>query len=142
MRSISYLPQLLTVFVVSAAVASQSPWGFPLERHFVATSLNGQSFGAKSPTLTVTRDQKQDMLRGAGFAGCNRWMGQVTVGQNQFDVGNLGTTKMFCADRMAEESNFLAALKAVKRWRMDGATLVLEGERTTLLLSPAAPGKP
>lgn len=142
MRSISYLPQLLTVLIVSAAAASQSPWGFPLERNFVATSLNGQSLGARLPTLTITRDSKQDALRGTGFAGCNRWMGQVTVNQSQFGVDQLGTTKMYCADRMADESSFLNALKAVKRWRMDGATLVLEGEQATLLLSPASPNRP
>lgn len=142
MKSISYWPQLLTVFVVSAAAASQSPWGFPLDRHFVATSLNGQSYVAKSPTLTITRDAKQDSLLGAGFAGCNQWRGQITLYQNQIGVGDVGTTRMYCADRMADESSFLASLKTVKRWRMDGPTLVLEGEQTTLLLSPAPPNKP
>ena len=34
MRSVTYLPQLLTVFIVSAAAAAQSPWGFPLDRQF------------------------------------------------------------------------------------------------------------
>lgn len=142
MKSISYLPQLLTVFLVSAAAASQSPWGFPLERNFVATSINGQTFGGKSPTLTITRDQKQETLRGAGFAGCNSWMGQITLDRDQIGVGQVGTTRMFCADRMADESVFLNALKSVKRWRMEGPTLVLEGERTTLLLSPVDANKP
>jgi heat shock protein HslJ len=142
MRSITYLPQLLTVFVVSAAAAAQSPWGFPVGQRFTAVSLNGQSYGAKAPTITVNRDVDRDVLRGDGFAGCNRWFARVTLGQHQFGVGELGTTKMFCADRMAAESHFLNALKTVKRWRMDGPRLVLEGERTTLLLSPAASNKP
>src|SRR5262245_30792272 len=119
MRSISYLPQLLTVFLVSAAAASQSPWGFPIERNFVVTKLNGQNMTGKSPTITITRDpQHQDTLRGAGFAGCNRWMGQVTLDREQIGLGNIGTTRMFCSDRMTDESNFLNALKSVKRWRM------------------------
>ena len=137
MRSITYLPQLLTVFLVSAAAASQSPWGFPLARHFAATSLNGQTFGTKPPTLIITRDSKQDALVGAGFAGCNQWTGEVTVNQFEFGVAQLGTTKMFCADRMMEETGFLDALKTVNRWRMDGRSLVLEGDQTTLTLSPA-----
>ena len=138
MKSI-YLPQLLTVFIVSAAAAAQSPWGFPIERIFVATSLNGQTLGDKAPTLTITRDPKQlQVLQGAGFAGCNRWNGKVMLSQTGFGVGGLGTTKMYCNDQMVGESNFLSALKAVKRWRMDGSTLVLEGDRTTLLLAPAA----
>ena len=142
MKSINYLPQLLTVFVVSAAAAAQSPWGFPLEQRFVATSLNGQNYGAKSPTLTITRDPKNHVLVGAGFAGCNTWRGQITLGERQFGVGYLGATKMYCADQVTAEADFLTALKSVKRWRMDGPKLVLEGEQTSLLLSPAAPDKP
>lgn len=139
MRSISYLPQLFTVFVVSAAAAAQSPWGFPLEKRFVATSINGQNLGVKPPTLTITRDpNQQQVLVGAGFAGCNQWNGAVTLNQTRIGVGNVGTTKMFCAEQMATETNFLSALKAAKRWRLDGPTLVLEGDRTTLELSPVS----
>lgn len=140
MKSTSYLPQLLTVFLVSAAAAAQSPWGFPLEQRFVATSINGQSIDTKPPTLTIMRNSaQQQALVGAGFAGCNSWNGEIMLNQSRFGVGGLGTTKMFCADQMAAESSFLAALKAVKRWHMDGATLVLQGDNTTLLLTPAEP---
>ena len=142
MRSTSYLPQLLTVFVVTVASAAQSPWGFPLERHFVATSINGQTVGDKPPTLTITRDPKQQqLLVGAGFTGCNRWNGEIMLHQTRFGVGGLGTTKMFCANQMAAESNFLSALTAAKRWHMDGEMLVLEGDHTTLQLAPAGPGQ-
>ena len=142
MRSISYLPQLLTVFVVSAAAAAQTPFGFPLNQRFVAISLNGQHYEAKSPTLTVRFDTNRDVLMGAGFAGCNTWNGRITLGDRHFGVGNLGTTKMFCADRMTAEAGFLTALKSVTRWRMDGQRLVLDGQRTTLLLAPAVPNRP
>jgi heat shock protein HslJ len=142
MRSTSYLPQLLTVFVVSAAAAAQTPFGFPLNQRFVAISLNGQNYAAKSPTLAVKLDANRNVLTGAGFAGCNTWSGQITLGDRQFGVGDLGTTKMFCADQMAAEAGFLTAMKSVTRWRMDGPRLVLEGERTTLLLSPAALAAP
>lgn len=142
MRPVTYLPQLLTVFLVSAAAAAQSPWGFPLDRQFRAVSLNGLSYGASAPTLTIKREANQDNLAGAGFAGCNSWTSQVTIKQNEIGVGTLGTTKMFCVDRMTEESSFLNALKSVKRWRMEGPTLVLEGEQSTLLLSPVDANKP
>jgi heat shock protein HslJ len=42
---------------------------------------------------------------------------------------------------MSAESGFLNALKDIKRWRMDGTQLVLEGDATKLLLTPAT-GKP
>ena len=138
MRSSSYLPQLLTVFVVSAAAAAQSPWGFPLQQSFVATSINGQMTGDKAPTLTITRDSRNEqLLVGSGFAGCNRWNGAITLNQSRFGVGTVGTTRMHCADRMRAETDFLAALQSVKRWRMDGNTLVLEGDQTVLVMAPS-----
>jgi hypothetical protein len=36
------------------------------------------------------------------------------------------------------ESEFLAILRSMKRWRMDGRTLVLMGDSSTLVLSPAS----
>jgi heat shock protein HslJ len=138
MRSISYLPQILTVFAISAASAAQSPWGFPLERVLVVTSINGQSVTEKAPTLTVAPDAKENKLRGSGFGGCNRWFGQITLNQTEFAVEHLGATKMYCASKMTDEANFLTTLKTVKRWRMNGAAVVLEGDQTSVVLSPAA----
>lgn len=137
MRHVTYLPQLLTVLAVSAAVASQSPWGFPIGQRFVAASLNGHSYPERAPTLTVRHDP-QNGLTGGGYAGCNNWFGKVTIGQTQFAVDELGATRMFCADRMQMESAFLDAVKSAKRWRRDGNALVLEGEQTILRLVPAA----
>ena len=140
MRSAPYLPQLLTVFLVSAAAAAQSPWGFPLGQRFVAVSLNGQTYDDKAPTFAVKADS--DRMTGAGFAGCNTWFGQVRIGQNAIDVSNLGSTKMYCAERMPAEQGFLSALKDVKQWHMEGASLVLEGGPTRLLLAPAGAAQP
>ena len=141
MKTISYLPQLLTVFAISTAAASQVPWGFPLNTHFTAISLNGHDYSAKSPTVTFKIDPRTNALSGSGFAGCNTWIGRIDVEGPRFGVAELGTTKMLCADRMTAETDFLAALKHVTSWRMDGQTLVLEGERTTLLLSQDTAGR-
>ena len=141
MKSVSYLPQLLTVAVLSTAAAANTPNLFPLDLQFIAVSLNGQNYAAKSPTLTVKYDPKTNILTGAGFAGCNLWNGQVTLEGAQFGVGNLGATKMFCADQMTAEAGFLTALKSVTRWSMDGPSLVLEGDQTKLLLAPAPANK-
>jgi heat shock protein HslJ len=142
MHSISYLPQLLTVLVVSVASAAHSSIGFPLSQRYTAVSLNGQPYAAKPPTLTVNRDANANALIAGGFAGCNAWNGRIMLAdRQQFGVGNLGTTKMFCADTMAAEASFLTALQSVKRWRMDGQHLVLEGEQITLLFAPAPPSR-
>ena len=142
MRSVGYLPQLFTVFVVSAAAAAQTPWNFPLDRQFVATSINGRTIDRKAPTLTVSRDPKSHVLSAVGFAGCNQWSGAVSLGQARFGVGDLGTRKMFCADQMSAESDFLSAMKAVKRWHMRGTTLVLEGETASLEWAPVNSSAP
>ena len=142
MRSTSYLPQLLTVAVISTAAVAKTPYLFPLDKQFVAVSLNGQNYPANSPTFTVKPGPNDEGLRGAGFAGCNTWTGRVALGEGLITLGELGTTRMFCADKMAAESGFLDALKSVNRWRMDGPNLVLESEQTTLLLVPAAAIKP
>src|SRR5262249_49414371 len=136
MRSVNYLPQLFTVFVVSAAAAAQTPWSFPLDRQFVATSINGQTTGSKAPTLTITPDPKNHAVFAAGLAGCNQWRGAVSLGQGRIGLGDLGTTRMYCADQMSAESDFLSAIKAVKHWHMRGTTLVLEGETASLEWAP------
>ena len=136
MKSVTYLPQLLTVAVLSTAAVAKTPSLIPLDLPFADISLNGQNYVAKSPTLTVKHDPKSNALTGAGFAGCNQWIGRVTLEGEQFGVVNLGATKMFCADQTTTEANFLTALKSVTRWSMDGPTLVLEGDQTKLLLAP------
>jgi len=141
MRSATYLPQLLTVVVLSTAAVAKTPSLFQLDLQFTAISLNGQSYAGKSPTLTVKHDPKTKALTGAGFAGCNIWSGRVSLEGERFDVGNLGSTEMFCAEQMATETGFLTALKIVTRWSMDGPTLVLEGDRIKLRLAPAPPDK-
>ncbi len=141
MRSATYLPQLLTVAVLSTAAVAKTPFLFPLNLQFIAVSLNGQDYAAKSPTLTIKHDPKTNAMTGAGFAGCNIWSGRVSLEGERFGMGDLGSTKMFCADQMVTESSFLTALKTVTRWSMDGPTLVLEGDQIKLLLAPAPPDK-
>ena len=137
MKSATYLPQLLTVAVLSTVATAKTPDLFPLDMQFIARSLNGQSYAAKSPTLTVKHDPKTDTLTGEGFAGCNIWKARVTLDGERFSVSYLGATKMYCADQVTAEANFLTSLKSVTRWSIDGPTLSLEGDQTKFLLEPA-----
>ena len=46
------------------------------------------------------------------------------------------TTKMFCGEpRMTAENAFLGALQSARRWRLDGARLIIEGEAAQLVLT-------
>ena len=141
MQSATYLPQLFTVAVLSTVAVANAPDLFPLDRQFVAVSLNGQSFSANSPTLIVKHDPNTHTLMGAGVAGCNYWNGQVNLERTQFGVGSLGSTKKYCSDELATEASFLSALQSVTRWSRNGSTLVLEGNQTKLLLAPAPANK-
>lgn len=55
--------------------------------------------------------------RVSGSTGCNRLSGSYSLRGSGLKFGPLATTKMACADGMAQEQAFLAALAAVDGWR-------------------------
>jgi len=131
---------LLFGIFAQLAWAEEASRRFPLEQRFVVTYLNGQDFASKPLTLMIRRDPGGRGFRGVGFAGCNTWTARIDIGEaDRFAVSELGTTRKFChRERMKTESEFLAILRSMKRWRMDGRTLVLMGDNSTLVLSPAS----
>ena len=102
--------------------------------------LNGQDVVARSLTLMVRRDGGGKGLRGTGFAGCNTWFARIEIEDgDRFAVSELGSTRKFChRDRLKTEGEFLAILRTLTRWRVDGRALVLSGDSSTLLLTPAS----
>ena len=129
---------LLLAAAARLAWAEEAARRFPVEQRFVVTYLNGQDFAAKSLTFTVRRDQGKGM-RGTGFSGCNTWFARVEIMDDRFAMGEIGSTEKFChRDRMKTEMEFMAILKSLTRWSMDGRTLVLGGDNATLLLVPAS----
>jgi len=69
-----------------------------------------------------------------GFAGCNTFQAAYTADGNRIAVGPIATTRRTCADAvMAQERQFLAALKSTTTWDFSGALLDMhraDGERT------------
>jgi putative lipoprotein len=64
--------------------------------------------------------------RVAGRGGCNRYGGSVKVSGASMLMSELFSTKMACAPAlMDQETRFMAALQAVRTFRMDGEKLVL-----------------
>ncbi|EHJ93015.1 META domain-containing protein [Vreelandella boliviensis] len=77
----------------------------------------------------------QDTLRLAGATGCNTLMGSYRVENKRITFGQVASTKMACPTaQMKTERDFLAALKQVTVWSVDGATLVLSGENNKTLV--------
>jgi len=72
--------------------------------------------------------------RVAGSGGCNRLAGGYTLAGDRITFGRLAGTMMACADGMTQERDFLDALAAVARWRIDGQRLELVDERGDVLV--------
>lgn len=76
----------------------------------------------------------------AGHGGCNRFFGSYKQASNlaegKLTFGALGSTKMFCQNRMEAESSFLNALAKAVRYKVDvkTRTLFLYDDKNTLLL--------
>lgn len=74
-----------------------------------------------APTITFEGE------RASGFAGCNRWFGTVTQGEDAaLTFSSVGSTRMMCEGaQMTIEQEFLAALGNTRTARVDGDQLVL-----------------
>jgi heat shock protein HslJ len=79
--------------------------------------------------------------RVTGSTGCNRLAGSYSLRGSGLQFGPLATTKMACADGMAQEQAFLAALAAVDGWRtLDRQVLeLLDAQGEVLARFTAAP---
>lgn len=112
--------------LAAGPVLAQSGPSFPVNQLWQAETLNGENVRAAKVTLTVTRDAEG--TRGAGYAGCNRWAANVTIGPQQLTFGPIMGTRRACAGpAMQIEEAFLKLLDAKPGWKMQGETLVLSG---------------
>jgi heat shock protein HslJ len=60
-----------------------------------------------------------------GSGGCNRFAGSYEQKGAELSFGPIAATRMACADGMATEDAFLAALSATAKWRIAGERLEL-----------------
>lgn len=64
-----------------------------------------------------------------GLGGCNRYAGPLRVEDGRLRVGPLVATRMACPPpRMEQEQLFLDLLERGRRFRREGATLLLESD--------------
>jgi heat shock protein HslJ len=71
-----------------------------------------------------------------GHSACNRYRGDVTVGEDTLVFGQMVATRMACPPpRMEIEQAYLRALAAVAAWRLaDGTLTLLDNAGKTLLI--------
>ena len=128
------LPLLVALLALPAS-AQNAPSGFPLDKSYKAVSISGFDVQKMGLTLTISRNPNGDDLRGAGHAGCNSWSATVTLRDDQVDFTNIVTTKKYCGKPiMTAEDAFLTSLRSARRWKVDGDTLIVEGDAARLLL--------
>jgi heat shock protein HslJ len=86
--------------------------------------MNANPHGA---TITFSIDD-----RASGSTGCNRWFSAVTRQGNALQFGNMGMTRMACADvQNGTERSFTEMMPRVRAYRMDGEELVFLDETGT-----------
>lgn len=72
----------------------------------------------------------------AGSAGCNRYFGGYTLNGPAIAFGELGSTKMACpAETMAQEQQYLTALRAATAFAVAGDQLTIEHSGGKLVFS-------
>lgn len=77
-----------------------------------------------------------------GDLGCNSFFGELTAGDDgSLSIGALGQTEMACEDqsRMAFEFEYGRILGGVTAWAVEGTTLTLTGEGTTVVYERFVP---
>ena len=81
--------------------------------------------------------------RAAGRATCNRFFGSVTVSGDAIRFGQMGSTRMACAEPLAtQEAKYLKALESAERFAIEGDALVIHSRDTAAPLRFARAGSP
>jgi heat shock protein HslJ len=119
--------------LLAVPAAAQVPRMFPVDRSYKAVSIGARDVQSAGITLRVERDAA-GRLRGSGNAGCNRWTASTSIREHVINFSVTVTTKMDCKERMTAERSFLRALELARRWRLDGAQLIIEGGGAPLTL--------
>jgi heat shock protein HslJ len=72
-----------------------------------------------------------------GHGGCNQFQGDYDRNGNRMHMGGMIVTDLHCGDEalMAQEEEFLSALRAVERFEIDGPQLSLHHPGGTLIFS-------
>lgn len=103
-----------------------------MDSRWVLQTLNGNAVtmpeGTALPWLKLGKEG--NTIEGNG--GCNALMGSFNLDGDKISFPGLGSTKKFCAETMPTENAFMAALKRVDQFKLDGGTLQLLGAGSEL----------
>lgn len=84
-----------------------------------------------NPSVTMILDESKNGI--SGFAGCNRFFGTYQSSGATISFIGLGSTKMFCQDRMNVEDTYFKTLGNVKSYKTNGGKLYFLSEGSVVL---------
>jgi heat shock protein HslJ len=127
------LRKALAVFLAILGVmpvAAQAP-GAELENtYWKLIELSGKPANAvhepHEPHIVLRAAEKpgdKSALRGSG--SCNRLVGSYRLEGDAIEIGPIASTRMTCANGMAQEQALFAALAAARSWALRGRELEL-----------------
>ncbi len=106
---------------------------------WVLEKLDGKQVAAlqerEQPFLTVD----STATHVSGFGGCNRLMGALELRGDSIFFPGLASTRMYCVETQQLENDFLAALNAVKTYRIQDGQLVLSDATDRVVFRRAEP---
>jgi heat shock protein HslJ len=115
--------------------------GFPINRKFIAISLNGQAFNHERFTQLATLEIKRSRLlqfRASGSGGCNSWYSDVKLLADKSIAWGHGAQTAVRCRAYETEAKYLRALHTATRWRTEEGVLILENDTDVIryLLAP------
>ncbi len=119
-----------------------NPSGFPIDRKFLALSLNGQSLMLRDAPNIATLEVRGHLTfrhRVGGTSLCNRWGGHITfLPRRRIVWRHVFHTVAACVPQDLE-ANYLQTLLGASRWRTDDGELILDNGTDILRFRLAAP---
>ena len=121
MKSRLRVGMLIVLAFTTAALGQRELVG---EQQWKLVELNGVKVAEDSRAYIELSDGQTKFV---GNSGCNRMFGKVAVQGNRMTFSAIGSTKMACADPVANrvEANFLRTLGRVDRFRVERNSLEL-----------------
>ncbi len=119
LKSPALQPQLSAA---RAELAKKIPVPTKLQNtEWIAIRINGDAIKGNAPTLTIEQD------RASGSSGCNRYTGNVTLGDNSsLQFGPAASTRMACVDDTdRQEAAYFKALSNVTSYHLNQGDLIL-----------------
>lgn len=118
----------------TAAETGQSRGNSPLENtNWKLTRVGDKDVVTSENQRAAYMELQPADHRVSGSGGCNRINGSYTVEKRTIHFGPIASTMMACPSGMDTEKEFMQALDAARKWKIQGKELELYGDAGNLL---------